>query len=125
VPSAWCADDECGVDVTLTEEGAELRARGKNLPVELSQAYGLTDQQTATLREPLRTVTDNTSRYAPRARADRAATGPATGPLTGVTGPNRGRGVSPRRWDFWLRYLVSAPATDHTSTGASRAPSPA
>lgn len=59
-------DDERSVEVSLTEQGARRRAEAEDLPVAGSHAFGLTEQQTATLRDLLRRVTDNTSGYAQR-----------------------------------------------------------
>lgn len=69
-------DDERAVRVSLTEAGAALRKRAGEIPVQLTEALGLTTAQTATLLELLRTVTDNTTRYAgsPESRTSQPST---------------------------------------------------
>ena len=57
-------DDERAVRVSLTEAGAALRERAAEIPVHITEALGLTTAQTATLLELLRTVSENTARYA-------------------------------------------------------------
>ena len=58
------ADDERTVSITLTAEGAALRERVTEVPIEISRALGLSAADTATLRELLRRVAENTAGYA-------------------------------------------------------------
>jgi len=57
-------EDERSVEVTLTEEGAALRERVTDVPVQISQALALTADETSSLRDLLRQVQAGTTRYA-------------------------------------------------------------
>jgi len=56
-------EDERSVEVALTEAGDAARQRAAGVPVEISRALGLDAAQTAALRDLLRAVADNSSRY--------------------------------------------------------------
>lgn len=56
-------DDERGVEVTLTDEGAALRERVRDVPVQISHALALTAGETTALRDLLRKVQAGTAAY--------------------------------------------------------------
>ncbi|GLY05596.1 MULTISPECIES: MarR family transcriptional regulator [Actinoplanes] len=56
-------DDERSVIVTLTAEGEALREQARDVPIEITQAMGLTPEATAVLRDTLRQITENTAAY--------------------------------------------------------------
>ncbi|MEU4739184.1 MarR family transcriptional regulator [Actinosynnema sp. NPDC023658] len=55
-------DDERSVRLVLTEAGDGLRERAKDVPPVMGEAMNLSDEQTAHLRDLLRTLADNVSR---------------------------------------------------------------
>nr|WP_229840585.1 MarR family transcriptional regulator [Streptomyces brasiliensis] len=56
------ADDERSVTLTLTPSGLALRDRARAVPLAMSGAMGLTEEQDETVKELLRLINDNVSR---------------------------------------------------------------
>jgi DNA-binding MarR family transcriptional regulator len=65
------SDDERAVEVTLTEEGAALRERVTDVPVQISHALALTADETTALRDLLRKVQAGASAYSGRYASNR------------------------------------------------------
>jgi DNA-binding MarR family transcriptional regulator len=58
------ADDERSVRITLTDEGAALRARARAVPAFIGESMGLDDTEFGQLRESLRRLTANVTEAA-------------------------------------------------------------
>jgi DNA-binding MarR family transcriptional regulator len=65
------ADDERAIEVTLTDEGAALRERVADVPVQISQALALTADETGALRDLLRKVQAGASAHSGRYASNR------------------------------------------------------
>ncbi|WP_240136669.1 MarR family winged helix-turn-helix transcriptional regulator [Streptomyces sp. MUM 178J] len=56
------ADDERSVTLRLTDAGAELRDKARDVPLSIGEAMGLTAEQHATAKQLLRLLTANVTR---------------------------------------------------------------